>query len=55
MFFPVIALLFSALAYIVSAAPVVMRLTTRDVWAPPITLPRNDTIWVAGSTVLVTW
>jgi hypothetical protein len=53
MIFPVVALLFSALAYLVSAAPIVF--TNRDVWAPPITQPHNGTVWVVGEEVVVTW
>jgi hypothetical protein len=53
MIFPVVALLFSALAYLVSAAPI--ALTNRDVWAPPIIQPTSGTVWVVGEQVVVTW
>ena len=31
------------------------QLVPRDVWNPKITSPRSSTVWVAGTTVKVTW
>ncbi|GJE88799.1 hypothetical protein PsYK624_048860 [Phanerochaete sordida] len=46
-----LALLFLALLAVVSAGPVLKR----DVFVPPVTYPREGTVWKAGSKHNVTW
>ncbi|KAF9034239.1 hypothetical protein BDZ89DRAFT_983715 [Hymenopellis radicata] len=43
----------AALVSIVAAAP--MRLSTRDVFVPPVLTPDAATTWTVNSTVTVTW
>ncbi|KAH9977576.1 hypothetical protein BJV74DRAFT_860283 [Russula compacta] len=59
MFFKPLAALFVFALSGVSAAPVqqspVQFLSKRDVWAPRVITPNDDTVWKVGSTVTATW